>query len=56
MDAVSSMASGTPQLDEHVDDLCFTLALALRRILGVALPSEEEEDLDSIWEDTNDDS
>ncbi len=27
--------SNAPILDEHVDEACFTLALAIRRILGI---------------------
>jgi len=30
-------------LDEHVDDFCFTLALALRRMLGLTADSTPEE-------------
>ena len=43
MSTVSQLMSGTPQLDEHVDDLCFTLALALRRLLGLAVDSTADE-------------
>ncbi|GEM_PF-3116165 len=31
---VSTVAPSTP-LDDHVDDFCFTLALALRKILQI---------------------
>jgi len=54
MDAVSLVTSEPSQLDEHVDDFCFTVALALRRILGITPPSEEDEDPDDIWEDMTD--
>ncbi|MBN1890443.1 MAG: hypothetical protein JW850_20790 [Thermoflexales bacterium] len=32
-------------LDEHVDEACFAIAMALRRILGVE-PMDDEQDLD----------
>lgn len=38
-----SLVSEAPQLDEHVDDFCFTLALALRRLLGLAVDSTADE-------------
>lgn len=38
-------------LDEHVDDFCFTLALALRRMLGLTVDSTAEEaDADAEFE------
>ena len=38
------LISETSQIDEYVDDFCFTLALALRRLLGITLPSEGDEE------------
>lgn len=42
-------------LDEHADELCFTLAMALRRILEIeALDAEEDEDEEGEEEEEED--
>jgi hypothetical protein len=37
-------------LDEHVDEFCFVLALALRRILEIEPLDAEDEDVDEEYE------
>ncbi len=60
MNAYSTVAAATAMpsepLDEHVDDFCFSLALALRRLLGLtvdtpAAESEAEEEFENLLED-----
>ena len=53
-----SVATATIEtLDEHVDDLCFNLALILRRLLEIdpaAEAADEDEDFDHIMEEMRD--
>jgi len=48
------VAAATIEIDEHVDDLCFNLALALRRLLEIdpaADAADEDGDFDPIMEE-----
>lgn len=47
--AVPTVAPSMP-LDDHVDDFCFTLALALRKILQVEAVDAPDETLEEIME------